>query len=83
MEVTVHLPVSLISDLISRALGGHTCLELCKIYRYADLNSGFTVIYKMVFVGEAGAGFALVAQPLVAESRAYHGWRIFSTIRCL
>jgi hypothetical protein len=41
MEVTVHLPVSTISDVISRALGGHTRLELCKIYQYADLNNAF------------------------------------------
>ena len=54
MEVTVHLPVSLISDLISRALGGHTRLELCKFYRYADLNSGFTVLYGKITISVHG-----------------------------
>ena len=31
-------------------------------------------------MGEAGTGFTLVAQPLVGESRAHHGWRICNTI---
>ena len=56
MEVTVHLPVSLISDLISRALGGHTRLERRKIYRYADLNSGLNVIYQMITISVRGCG---------------------------
>ncbi len=56
MEVTVHLPVSLISDLISRALRGHTRLELCKFYQYADLNSGCTAPYRKITISVRGCG---------------------------
>ena len=56
MEVTVHLPVSIIAVLISRALGEETPLELCKIYQYADLDSLFTVLYKKIAISVRGRG---------------------------
>ena len=54
MEVTFHLPVSLIANLISHTLGGQTRLELCKNYRYADLDGVFTVPYRKIAVSVHG-----------------------------
>ena len=84
MELAVHLPVSLIANLISRTLGGQTRLELCKFHQYADLDSVFAVPYRGLrsqFMGATGAGFMLVAPE--HRKPAYHGWSICNTLHYL
>ena len=49
-------------QLDSRTLGGQTRLELCKIYQYPALDSGFAYLTERLrsqFVSATGAGFAL------------------------
>ena len=84
MEVTFHLPVSLIAKLISRTLGGQTRLGLRKFTNTLTYTVGFLFLTERVpsqFVGATGVGFALVV--LEHREPAYHDWRISHTLRYL
>ena len=53
MEVTVHLPVSIIADRFSRALGGETPLEP---FKYAEIDSVFAVPCRVIAISVRGRG---------------------------
>ena len=63
----------IIPNLIFHAVGGQTCLELCKVYQYTDPNIGlyshFAEEFRSQFVGAVAPAVALEAPAFMGTSR--------------